>query len=576
MATKKAQSQAVFTSIEDYIRVRKPDLHQLYELCHQQNILTPRVGERFGATLVIPPDSEISRLVADSNSTEVAKVSNVCRSLQSIVIRRALASSSDWMAGDVLDGQHPSRKWNIKVSGKGVILADGARDIVLTIAPDFKPAFRNIAVWYMDANGTVNPERGEPVAQLARSRLKKDVKAEASRAKTGGYEAREQHGRSARFRIAILAENEYAASLSGSARSMATTSARVGAYTVGGVASQIPTNNLNPFVTCVASFARYMYEHDPTTFFQAILPLIGFRVIDFYAIFESHRIANGGAIGQYLIPDEMIDEWLTTFQYRASKFEDIIAFRKWVDDRLAEAGSRCPCAIYSNIQDLITEIDSVRADTMSAIQNPGQAAEIIIKQYSDMLATNSLGSIQGIYPDRISQYWRARPCAKLAHDELAFITEPIFCRLATAGSANAREEYMRTISLIGNVMHAETNSDICAMLPLTNARKLASFANDAIMSELRVFVNSTAFMWIPLTSATMRDYPVLDSTSREDVNAIYNVDLALALKHERLLGPESERIARENKEAALAAIRSLRPENMSPELRAHLHTLISQ
>ncbi|MFA5177273.1 MAG: hypothetical protein WC440_03875, partial [Candidatus Omnitrophota bacterium] len=275
-------------------------------------------------------------------------------------------------------------------------------------------------------------------------------------------------------------------------------------------------------------------------------------------------------------PDEMIDEWLTTFQYRASKSEDIIAFRKWVDDRLAEAGSRCPCAIYSNIQDLITEIDSVRADTMSAIQNPGQAAEIIIKQYSDMLATNSLGSIQGIYPDRISQYWRARPCAKLAHDELAFITEPIFCRLATAGSANAREEYMRTISLIGNVMHAETNSDICAMLPLTNARKLASFANDAIMSELRVFVNSTAFMWIPLTSATMRDYPVLDSTSREDVNAIYNVDLALALKHERLLGPESERIARENKEAALAAIRSLRPENMSPELRAHLHTLISQ
>jgi hypothetical protein len=533
-------------------------LLHLYEFCHQVNMLTPRAGDKFGATLIIPPKSEIARLVSDSNSTDVAKVGNVCASLQSLLIRRAIASSSDWMASDVLDMQHPSHKLAVKVSGKSVSIVDGSKEIALTIDPDFKPAFRNLAIWIMADNGTVNPKRGEIVAQAPRSmRLKKDVKA-AARERTGGYEATARHGETARFRVAIAVENEYLTM-------MARPTAPAGAPS--------RASNPSPFLTYMISFAHFVYDHDQSLFFQAVLPLIGFRVIDFYSLFESHRICEDRA--RYLVPDNVIEEWMATFAYRITKSEDVIAFRKWIDERIAEAASKCPCALYAQTSDLIGEIDGLRADALSAIQNVAQAAETIVAQYSKTLGDNAIGSIANAYPERIAQYWKARPCAKLAHDELAFVTEPIFCRLAHAFDINL---YRSVISMIGVIMHAESDREICDKLPLTNARKLALFANDAIMSELRAFVNSTAYMWIPVTSAIVHDYPVTDSPNRggADTGALYNVDLALALHHERLLGPEADRIARENKDAAIAAIRSLRQENISPEMRAHLQTLISQ
>jgi hypothetical protein len=112
-------------------------------------------------------------------------------------------------------------------------------------------------------------------------------------------------------------------------------------------------------------------------------------------------------------------------------------------------------------------------------------------------------------------------------------------------------------------------------MPLTNKKRVALLQNDALADEIRTFINSTMFLWIPMTSEMMsQKYPIENQPRRTtDSDIIYNVDLALALHHKRLYG-DVDASAKTQNELALLALKSVPQDHISPELRAKIQSMM--
>jgi hypothetical protein len=544
MTSKKADAHSLVTNIEDYVRAKYPDFAALFDYCKLFNLTSPRPGSS-GVTLIVPTDKKYIDSIRElSFSSDAADVGKACDSLLALLMRKALLKASDWAAGDVSDMRYPSQQVSAKATTSSVELqANGKTYATLKQDPAFKVGFRsNIAVWLL-TDGHMRAEMDADAPRKPRGRGRGARDKEGGNI-AGGYDLVRAHAESDRFKIAIAAENEYV------------------------IQHMMPAQNGAPsFIAYLISFARFMYEHHRDEFFQCVLPLIRYRTTDFYMLFEPHRAA---APDQYLIADAFISEWWANYQFQRLVREDLISFRKWIDERLGEAASQVHCAIYTEPAEVALAIDEERAALTSVLQNPAQIADAVYKAYGALSDQNKIGSISDVYPPALAAYYNHHPHFKQMHDELAFIIEPLMirnCRQFTV------ETFREIITIIANATHVESPADVESKLPLVNKRKLA-LMNTALVNEIRMFINSTMFFWIPITSTLMKNYPIDSVTTRpENADVIYNTDLALALHHERLYSAESTHIADANKELALAALNSLQPNHISAELLAKMKSL---
>lgn len=553
--SKKTDSHSVFTTIEDYVRAKFPDFASLLDYCKLFNLTQPRNSSGgAGVTLVIPTAKEYIDSIRDlAFSPDPEKVGRACDSLLALMMRKAMRTAADWTMGDVSDMRFPSQQITAKASASSVELQFGSKTYAtLKQDPGFKVGFRsNIAVWLL-TDGRMRDQMDAEAPRKQRSGRSRGAP-KMGEGVTGGYDLTKSHADSDRFKIAVLAENEFVIQhMQGAAVAAA-----------GGQAC------VCPFLTYMMSFARFTHERHPEEFYQCVLPLIRFRVTDFYSLFEPHRAVPPD---QYLINDSLISEWWTTFQYLRFVQDDVIKFRKWIDERLTEAQSHVKCAIYTAPADLADAIDTIRGDLTPVLQSATKIPDAVYGAYTALATTNRVGSFPEVFPPMLADYYRRHPLFKLMQDELAFVIEPLMIRVCKAFSP---ERFREIVTIIGNAMHADSQSEIEAKLPLVSRTKLTSgLANDGLIAEIRTFINSTMFFWIPVTSAIMANYPIESSTTRpEGADVIYNTDLALALHHQRVYSDMSARIADMNKELALAALRAIDKSHLSAELQAKIAAL---
>ena len=556
--SKKSDTHSLVTNIEDYVRAKYPDFAALFDYCKLFHLTSPRPGSA-GVTLIIPTDKKYVDSIRDlSFSSDASDVGKACDSLLALMMRRALVKASDWSAEDIADMRYPSQQITAKVSAKNVELQFGGKTYA-TLAPDtaFVAGFRpNIAVWLL-TDGHMRKDTDAPATRKPRTAVRTRAAHSAKEGGdvSGGYDLIRAHAESDRFKIAVAAENEYVVQHMTRPQS--------------GQSDAAPKSACS-FLSYTISFARFMFDHHIDEFFQCVLPLVRFRISDFYFLFEPHRAVLPD---QYLIADVFISEWWASYQFHRLVKEDVIAYRKWIDERLAEAHAHVQCAIYTDPVGLATAIDEMRTSLTPALQNPAQIADAVYKAYDEFSNKNAIGKYPNVYPPMLAEYYRRHPRFKIMHDEIAFVIEPLMIRVCHQFHL---EKFREIVTIIGNAMHADSPAEVENMLPLINKRKIA-LQSDALINEIRTFINSTMFFWIPITSAVMRDYPIENTTTRPDgAEVIYNTDLALALHHERLYGDQSIHIANMNKELALAALNSIAPGHMSPELQAKIKVLSQQ
>ncbi|MFA7254380.1 MAG: hypothetical protein WC107_07595 [Patescibacteria group bacterium] len=409
----------------------------------------------------------------------------------------------------------------------------------------FKVGYRsNVEVWKLA--GRMRPEMDAAAPRMKPTRARAPAAAPASRARTGGYDLAPGQSNTVRFQIAIAAENELVAQL-------------------------LTGKKSDPFVSYVSSFARFMYTSHTSEFFQCVLPMIRYRITDFYTIFEPHRVDDQN---RYLVPGALIDEWWSAHKHVDDTADSIQAFRAWVDARLNEASSHVKCGIYEHLADdqLHLEIDSERQLLSEGLENAQSAPAKVREFYDRFITSNKIGAIQNVLPEGLITYYREHPGFKLAHDELAFVIEPIIISIRARPFDMVR--FREAINMIGNVMHASSIDELERNLPLSSTRK-QHIMQGILIGEIRAFVNSTIFLWVPLTTEKIEKYTIECESRRvlDASNAIFNADLALALHHKRLYGDSAPA---PSDASALLALSKLAPEHVSAELRARMQVLISQ
>jgi hypothetical protein len=368
---------------------------------------------------------------------------------------------------------------------------------------------------------------------------------------SAGYAPSGKQQESMRFKIAIAAENEFAWE---------------------NIGIKPPTPQVSSFLRYVISFAQHVHSSNPELFYQMLLPLIRFRVSDFYVIFEPHRDPDEvrASKAQYLMPDDVITAWWST--YNKGIAININTFRDWIDVRLKEASSHVQCVIYDEGKrlGLITAIDAVRQTVIESMQVKEAGIKAALGVYEKTMRGNQVGSFANVFPSELARYYESCPFAKATHDELAFIIEPAFIRMCAKCAAGKRDEFISDFRKITGIIGKMVRTMDCSGtgLFLMNPKNTG---NEALMSEMKVFVNSTMFLWIPLSAEQIKNGPIDTSTTRpDDIDVLYNPDHALLLLHERLYTGQSDDTAR----IAVAALNALG--RITPEIQAAFQTLMGK
>lgn len=519
-------SVTAVTSLGNYVKKYHSQLGKIFDQCDLWQIIGASLKNKLGVTLIVPSSTTITEMDKDIDISD--KICDVCTYLLAHVIRGAYHTASDWASSAPIDMRIPAQRLNVSVSGDKVRLQtpNGATYATLERAADFVPTFRtNIAVWKV-TDGAMNKEANSPastdeMSALFRRNRHHGPDAETSgekkrgKGKRGGYELHTNHMQSARFQVAMTAENDFA------------------------VCAQLRQKpELAPHLAYVISFANYVMKSNSELFFSAVLPLIRFRHTDLYAIFESHRELSEE---QYLIPDHLIASWFREYNPREATVQNMMQFRDQIDNFIATAkGSSSSCAAYDNAIGVISAIDNLRMQIMEhASSGPMIASAIgtMRERYRESAIQNRVGNIPNLFPPALAQHFKENPYLKMIHDEIAYSCEPIFQAL---WSSFDESKYITLINMIGTTYHTDPRQ-VLTIMPLTGTRRFElmflSARNEAYADEIRAFINSTQFMWIPLTKELRENYPiksVAEHPHTAQLDVLYNADQELALKHQRL------------------------------------------
>jgi len=555
-----SQSKAV-TSLGNYVRTRYPDLSAVFETCDLWNVLTTSMKNPRGLTLIIPTDAEIKKLTTSLKSDDL--LGDTCNYILAHILRAAYKTTSDWTSSIPIDMRIPAQRIHADISGQHVEFknAEGKKYATIERDKNFNLAFRdNLAVWVV-TDGSMRAAMDMPASktemqEVYRSRrTKTDEQSgndkKTNKGKTGGYIVLKQHMQSARFQVAITAENDFAIC------------ARM---------QQKPNNS--SFISYVMSFARYLHKTNADMFFQCVLPLIRFRHTDFYAIFEPHCEFNSD--NEYLIPDHIINEWWQQYNAAEGYIDNVIEFRKYIDAMLAEAAnSTNACAIYTASVELIKAIDNIRIEISEHAASDAllsQALYILREKYENIARSNTIGDIANVFPSELARHYQMHPFLKLTQDEIAYTCDPLFM---LNWSAFDEQTYATLINMIGTSYHT-SEPEVLEILPLTGVRRfnlMILAQNRAYSDEIRAFINSTHLLWIPISSALASNYPIRSSPEHPKdaahLEVLYNTDAALILQHQRMYA----NMSRNDSDMVSAALGHMGASNITPQLREQIMRL---
>ncbi|QYB17608.1 polyprotein pp62-like protein [Pacmanvirus S19] len=530
-----AKKPGTFCSIPRYLDAHDREFLELVEATCTGGSLTSTRG-RPGTTLVIPQDKAYRKKIADlAFSDKVEDANKASDMINALIFRGVYKSPGDWISqkDDIPNALYPPQHVEIdSASGKEIVFKSGARAVVDT---DFKDSSKkgNLAVWKL-ISGEI-PVTSDKPAKLKYAKIQKG--------KTGGYAVDNMISMGERYKIAVAVENAYR---------LHELQRRSGASLNGG--------HKDIYLEYTLSLVNYIMNvrKDTDLMYEKVLPVLSFDKIDFYLLVEPHKFN-----GSYLLDDALIHEWWLQKSPQIN-CRDIM---KQVESMLA-GGNGALC--YSNRSAIMDALAVIRQKLCNQIDSrPRACVDEIAKLYDDFEKSNTLPGLDGkVYPNGISTYYMNEPGLKMIHDELRYLTYGAFKRLELEPTFDD-SRYNELVNMIGECLHAASSVDRAGAHKLLNKNSIRYLISPTEkIEEIKIFVYSTMFMYMPMTETEAMNFSQKHSISRPDPNniVVFNIAKDLYIQHQRVL---SDSVGSNTKSIA-EAIRSLNIDMLDPALRDEL------
>lgn len=517
-------------------------------------------GGKPGITLLIPQDKALRKKIADlAYSVDPKDAAKACDMLHAMVLKDYFGDAADWKTKTVINSLYPAQVVEVaSASGNSVTFKNGAKaerdDKFISSAQHKK-----LAVWKLTGEIPVTTDKPAP--------------AQSKGKKKGAYEATPSVMDNLRWKIGAAVENEYAAECS----------ARSGR--IGG-AMGAPKYHREVFVEYTMSLVDFiigqscdkktgMPDDKNDLFWERVLPLISFHNVDFYNLVEPHKVNVPSS--DYLIPDYVIRDWWE--QNRTQCF--IVYGDGSVAEKCCKALSSAPskwagCAIYSSRSRLQDTIDRLRRRVFKCVQGqPRAAINPIAEAYAKLAEENTIDGLGPVFPAGLAAYYAREKNLKMAQDELRYITYMKFRQLERSMSFDAGL-FREITDIIGNYGHAANPEERARAMLLLNAERLPKMIQpQEKVNEICWFVNSTQFLFVPMTADEAKNPKYKDIVERlsaqDTTNAVLNLEKAIHLKHDRLLsGPQLS----SGVEGLVAALKRLRPDTLPEHVKVELDRLM--
>lgn len=550
MASKKFKT---WCRITDYVESVDPELAEILRgTCVDLSLNSLR--GKAGITFLMPQDKALRKKIADlAYSDKAEDASKACDMLNAMIFRDVFKTPSDWMnkRDDIPNSLLPPQHVEIEnATGKEVIFKSGAKAV---LDERFKDSSKKgqLAVWLL-VSGEI------PVTTDKPAKLKYQNKGVKSKGKTGSYEVSSAHADNLRFKIAVAVENMYM---------MDHVQHNMGRNIIGGGKdySTCPRNLYLEHTMSLVNFIMNVRE-DMDLLCNKVLPLISFQNIDFYFLLEPHK---EGPPDSYLIPDAIIQDWWTNKP--AFNLPEVI-------DQVGKCieTTQNGAAIYKDKNALLLAIDAERQKLNQVLESrPRNIVEAISKVYDELCEHNKIGSVSNVFPEPLAAYYHSEPGLKILQDELRYLTYLRFERLESAPDFD-RYDFEQIINAIAEGMHSLTADERKHNLKLLNENSLRFLIQPVEkIQEIKVFVNSTHFLHVPLSPNDIQNYPVKNviiNPNPAELSGIWNIDAAMLSKHKRL-ATDSDKPAMST---ILAALKAISAGKLSESDKAELLSIYSK
>lgn len=538
----KKDSFKTFCRIIDYVESIDSDLAEILHGTCTDYTLSSLKGKN-GITFLMPVDPKIRKKLADlAYSDKVEDSNKACDMINAMIMRDVFKTSRDWLdkKDDIPNSLYPAQLVEIEsASGKEVKFKNGATAV---IDESFRDSSKktNLAVWKLTGEIPVTTDKP---AKMKYSR---------KNTKTGSYQVNPAMESNIRYKIGAAVENFFLID-------RIQNNMKKDIFGGGSSDGQVKRN---VFVENILSLVNYIMKSDMDLFYNRVLPLLSFQSIDFYNLIEPHRFKEET---NYLIPTSVISEWWSSPKSQLSQ----IRILKNIDDALGNAGKFSQAKVYTDRAGIIKETDKIRRDLLQSAGTQSRTlADKIIAVYNKLNDENAIGGLQGIYPDSLAEYFAAESSLKIMQDELRYST---FLMIEDMDSQIAfdRNHFNVLIDHIAEYMFAITSTERERTLKMLNPsilKYMISPVNE--VNKIVRFVNSTYFLYTPITLSEMQNYPlknVIVPPNPQEIKGIWLIDQYAANKYKRIAASTPEQ---EKHIADLAdRLKDVDTANMDPDLR---------
>src|SRR3989344_4598078 len=259
------------------------------------------------------------------------------------------------------------------------------------------------------------------------------------------------------------------------------------------------TYSKDVYLEAVLSLVGFMLrnEYCKETLINKIIPLISFDKTDFYLILEPYK-----TIGPYLVSDRILIDWIKDNNKKPNNakiindINDILSNPNIYDSMAQSSGNKA--LIYTNPQGALNEINEKRSTILNSRIAPQNMPARIQKMYED---------------------------------EFRFVVHQLFSKLENDSIFDHRK-----FDAIRERIYDYTNGPDFKPLLLRDIKN--GLPPHEKIAEIRTFINSTAFFYIPLSFKTMENYPhdyILMKPNPNCISSIYNISKVLHMRCNRLL-----------------------------------------
>jgi hypothetical protein len=522
-----AKQFKTYCRIYDYIEHVDPDMASLLRGTCAEMILSSLRGKP-GVTFLCPKDKafreKLEKLAYSAKTEDAAAASDM---LTACIIRDVVKTPAEWKSREIANSLYPPQIVEVaSTSADEVVFKSGARAV---LDKEFAKSSRNpkLAVWNL-VSGELPVTTDKPATRPPKG-------------KVGGYAAIPVQTQTERYKIGLAVENAYA---------LGRLNREAG---VGGARCCVYLDHVLSLINYVAHV-----RNDHALLQERIIPVVSFDKLDFYLLVEPHRTS-----GQYLLDDGLIHEWWVNKEKHKFAPHSIVAL---VEKTLMAPN---PAKMYSDRPALLDAISAVRRRVGQVISaRPRSSVTEIAKVYEELEESNTIGGVGPVFPAALAQYYAADKGLKMIQDELRYLTFGSFGML----EANAFDlgAFHELTNMIGECLQAADNEARSSQHKLLGKSAVQYLiAPTGTIEEIRVFLYSTMFVFVPMTSADASNLKTKSSTQRPDPSniVVYNIAKNLYARHDRLLPFDSATPANVD---VVAALRSLDINTLDPALREEL------